>query len=390
MTVLQSSATASDAHALLPRDAMQTLSDCSTALSGHGFVCCAQLDCVSSACGCIGVMNALSRLGAPAWRGVEALIRSPCHSAAWSVAACTSSSGGSFVRSYGSVAGSSGRIARDSPPGVGSVSFPTASTSLSNSYWLGRHIHGTPPALGRRSSKIAGRKEKSDALKAKLYGHLGKLISAAVRAGGPDPIANDRLREVLAQARASQLPSDIAERNIRRASERDAAAFSEQLYECTGPGGVGLLVESLTDNAARTAGAVRSALTKNGGKLSPGGVLFAFARRARLLVRAPSSQEEALVEDALEAGAEDVEGGEEGAFEVLAEPERRAAVAGALETAGWEIDDAASRTAWEPREGPAAVDPEHRRQCLALRARLLELDDVDAVFMACDSEDEEE
>lgn len=88
--------------------------------------------------------------------------------------------------------------------------------------------------MGRRSAKIAGRKGKADAQKAKLYGKIGKLIAQAVRAGGADPIANTRLREILGQAKLAQLPTDIIERNLKKASDKNSADFSEMVYEAYG------------------------------------------------------------------------------------------------------------------------------------------------------------
>jgi transcriptional/translational regulatory protein YebC/TACO1 len=88
--------------------------------------------------------------------------------------------------------------------------------------------------MGRRSAKIAGRKGKADAQKAKLYGKIGKLIAQAVRAGGADPIANSRLRDVLQQATVAQLPKDIIDRNMKKANDKNSADFSEMVYEAYG------------------------------------------------------------------------------------------------------------------------------------------------------------
>jgi len=88
--------------------------------------------------------------------------------------------------------------------------------------------------MGRRSAKIAGRKGKADAQKSKLYGKIGKLIAQAVRAGGPDPIANSRLREILQQATVAQLPKDIIDRNMKKANDKNSADFSEMVYEAYG------------------------------------------------------------------------------------------------------------------------------------------------------------
>lgn len=149
-----------------------------------------------------------------------------------------------------------------------------------------------PIMMGRRSAKIAVRKGKADAQKAKLYGKLGKMIAQAVRSGGTDPIANARLREVLAQAKLANLPNDIIERNIKKATDKNSADYSEIFYEAYGPGGTGFIIEALTDNVNRTASDVRIAVTKSGGKMADvGSVLFNFQRTGLIMVDAEEGED---------------------------------------------------------------------------------------------------
>lgn len=140
-------------------------------------------------------------------------------------------------------------------------------------------LHTCPVVCGRRSAKIATRKGAQDLKKAKLYGKLGKLILASARQGGPDPVANPKLRDAIAAAKQAALPRDIIERNIKKASEKGSGAdFSETLYEAYGPGGkTSFIALALTDNVNRTAAEVKTAVKAGGGKVADGGsVKFGF------------------------------------------------------------------------------------------------------------------
>ncbi|KAL6780128.1 putative transcriptional regulatory protein [Auxenochlorella protothecoides] len=235
--------------------------------------------------------------------------------------------------------------------------------------------------MGRRSAKIALKKGKADGNKAKLYGKLGKLIAQAARAGGPDPVTNMRLREVLHQAKLASLPNDIVTRNLEKATDKSAANFSEVVYECYGPGGTGYVIESLTDNTNRSASTVRAAVTKAGGKMAdPGSVLFAFARQGVILV---GGREDDILEAALEAGAQDVLPGEEdGEFKILTAPADFAAVCSRLAEAGIEVDGEDASLAYLP-SAPVDVGAEAQAANEVLMERLLAVDDVDAVYTNC-------
>ncbi|KAK2076458.1 hypothetical protein QBZ16_000983 [Prototheca wickerhamii] len=230
--------------------------------------------------------------------------------------------------------------------------------------------------MGRRSAKIATRKEKSDGQKAKLYGKLGKLIAQAARAGGPNPVVNERLRDVLHQAKLASLPNNIMTRNLEKASDKASGGFTEVVYECYGPGGTGYLIESLTDNTNRAASTVRATVARAGGKMAdPGSVLFAFARRGIVLVEGPG--EDAVLEAALEAGASDV------TFRVLTEPTDFAHVCGRLAEAGLTVDGGASGLGYVPVNEVEVDDDDVFAANETLFQKLLAVEDVDAVYSNC-------
>ncbi|KAJ9511741.1 hypothetical protein QJQ45_022606 [Haematococcus lacustris] len=206
------------------------------------------------------------------------------------------------------------------------------------------------PQMGRRSDKIALRKGKSDAKKAKIYGRVGKKIVSVVKAGGADPSVNIKLADLLRVAKDLGVPREILDRNISRASDKNQADFQEVLYEAYGPGGTGFLVACLTDNVNRSASEVKNALTKGGAKVAePGSVQFNFTRSGMVLVE--DTAEDAVFEAAMEAGADDV---------VAVPPE----------------EEGAPSTSFK-------VDEEAFAKCEMLLERLLDLDDVDGVFHNC-------
>lgn len=241
-----------------------------------------------------------------------------------------------------------------------------------------------PILMGRRSAKIAGRKGKADAQKAKLYGKIGKLIAQAVRAGGADVIANARLREILNQAKAAQLPVEIIDRNLKKAGDKNAADFSEMVYEAYGPGGTGFIIEALTDNVNRTASDVRVAVTKGGGKMADvGSVLFNFQRVGLAMVNV-SVGEDAAFEAAMEAGATDCEpaADDDGAVEgyrVLSSVEDYLTVSASLQSQGVAVDMEASGLVYVPL-AKVDVDDAAFDANDAMLERLLAVDDVDAVY----------
>jgi len=185
-------------------------------------------------------------------------------------------------------------------------------------------------------STIKRKKEKTDAQRGKIFTKIGREISVAVKEGGPDPNSNAKLKDIIAKAKANNVPNDNIERIIKKAAgEGGGASYEEIVYEGYGPSGVAVIVESLTDNRNRTAGEMRHYFDKFGGNLGQSGsVGFLFSRQGMLIVEAEGVDEDALMEAALEAGAVDFLS-EDGAFEIRTEPNDMGAVRDALEAQGY-------------------------------------------------------
>ncbi|MDO4518917.1 MAG: YebC/PmpR family DNA-binding transcriptional regulator [Eubacteriales bacterium] len=186
-------------------------------------------------------------------------------------------------------------------------------------------------------ANIKHKKEKNDAKKGKIFTVIGREIVMAVKAGGPDPSNNGKLRDVIAKAKANNMPNDTIERGIKKAAGADSADNYEKIvYEGYGPKGVAIIVETLTDNKNRTAGNVRSAFTKGYGSIgTPGCVSFMFDEKGQIIIDKEECEMDAdeLMMLALDAGAEDfVE--EEDSYEVLTSPDDFGAVREALEKEG--------------------------------------------------------
>ena len=155
---------------------------------------------------------------------------------------------------------------------------------------------------------IMHRKGRADAARSKLFSKLSREITVAAKAGLPDPAMNPRLRLAVANAKAESLPKDVIDRAIKKSQGGDAADYTEIRYEGFGPGGVGVIVEVLTDNRNRAAANVRTIFGKNGGALGEtGSVSFMFDRVGQVTYRAQAASEETAMEAAIEAGADDVE-----------------------------------------------------------------------------------
>ncbi|CAN7546852.1 YebC/PmpR family DNA-binding transcriptional regulator [Phenylobacterium sp. LjRoot225] len=172
---------------------------------------------------------------------------------------------------------------------------------------------------------IMHRKGRQDAVRSKLFSKLSREITVAAKAGMPDPAMNPRLRLAIANAKAESVSKDLIDRAIKKAQGGDAETYEDIRYEGFGPGGVGLIVEVLTDNRNRTAANVRSIFSKNGGNMGESGsVSFMFDRVGRIVYPLTAGSDEKLMEAAIEAGADDVESDEEGhtvytAFEQLSD-----------------------------------------------------------------------
>ena len=195
-------------------------------------------------------------------------------------------------------------------------------------------------------ANIQHRKGRQDAKRGKIFTRLIKEITVAARLGGSDPNGNPRLRLAMDKASAHNMPKDTVERAIKRGSgELDGVSYEEIRYEGYGIGGAAVIVDCMTDNRVRTVAEVRHAFAKNGGNMgTEGSVAFLFKHCGQLLF-APGTSEDALMEAALEAGAEDVVTDEEGGIEVLTAPNDFSNVKDALEKAGFKAEVSA---AWYP------------------------------------------
>ncbi len=187
-----------------------------------------------------------------------------------------------------------------------------------------------------RWANIKHRKAAADARKGKAFTKAIKEVSVAAKMGGGDPAMNARLRLALAKAQEVNVPKDNVERAIKRGTgELEGVAYEEIRYEGYGIGGAAVMVDCLTDNRTRTVGEVRHALTKNGGNLgTDGSVAFMFKHCGQFVFAPGATTEDALMEVALDAGAEDVITSDDGALEVLCAPGDFEAVKGALDRVG--------------------------------------------------------
>ncbi|MCR4717416.1 MAG: YebC/PmpR family DNA-binding transcriptional regulator [Lachnospiraceae bacterium] len=183
-------------------------------------------------------------------------------------------------------------------------------------------------------SNIKHKKEKNDAAKGKIFTVIGREIVVAVKAGGPDPENNSKLRDVIAKAKANNMPNDTIERGIKKAAgDANAANYEVVTYEGYGPNGVAIIVDALTDNKNRTAANVRSAFTKGKGSVGTQGcVSYMFQEKGQILIDKEECDLSAddLMMMALDAGAEDFNE-EEDSFEILTSPLDFTAVREALE-----------------------------------------------------------
>ncbi|MEM7527291.1 MAG: YebC/PmpR family DNA-binding transcriptional regulator [Pseudomonadota bacterium] len=234
-------------------------------------------------------------------------------------------------------------------------------------------------------ANIQHRKGRQDAARSKLFSKLAKEITVAAKMGDPDPEKNPRLRLAVKEAKASSVPKDVIERAIKKSQGGDAENYDEIRYEGYGPGGVAMIVEVMTDNRNRTAGNVRSYFSKNGGNMAEtGSVSFMFDRKGQILYAADAGDADTVLEAAIEAGAEDVESGEDGhvvwcAMEDLNE------VSSAIETALGEASS--TKLVWKPQT-LTEVDEDTGATLFKLIATLEDDDDVQNVTANFDMADE--
>lgn len=228
-------------------------------------------------------------------------------------------------------------------------------------------------------NNIKRKKEKTDAQKAKIFTKIGREMSIIVREGGPDPNANARLRDCIAKAKANNVPNDNIERIIKKASgEAGGAEYESLVYEGYGPAGVAVIVETLTDNRNRTAADMRHYFDKNGGNLGQSGsVMYMFNRVGMLRIEAEGLDEDKVMEDALEAGAEDFTATDD-LFEIATGPNDLGAVRDALDAKGYTF--ASAEVEYIASTDATLTDEESIQKMERLIDMLEENDDVQAVW----------
>ncbi len=232
---------------------------------------------------------------------------------------------------------------------------------------------------------IMHRKGRQDAARSKLFSKLSKEITVAAKLGDPDPDANPRLRLAVQNAKAQSMPKDNIERAINKASGGEGEEYEEIRYEGYGPGGVAVIVEAMTDNRNRTAGAIRSYFTKAGGSLGEtGSVSFMFDRVGEIVYPADAGDADTIFEAAIEAGAEDVSSDENGHL-IIAAFEDLSDVAKALEGSLGEAESV--KPIWKAQTG-TPVDEDKAESLVKLIATIEDDDDVQNVYSNFEIDDE--
>lgn len=239
-------------------------------------------------------------------------------------------------------------------------------------------------------STIKRKKEKTDGARAKVFTKIGREIAVAVREGGPDPAGNSKLKDVIAKAKANNVPNDNIERIIKKAAgDTSSANYEEIVYEGYGPAGIAVVVEALTDNRNRTAGDVRHYFDKYGGNMGTSGcVMFMFDRFGVIVIEKEGVDEEQLMMDALEAGAVDLLTDDEDIFEIRTDPNDLGAVSGDLEAKGYKFVSA--ETAYIPQTYTRLEDEETMKNMSKMLEMFEDNDDIQAVWHNWENEDEYE
>ncbi|NLM27241.1 MAG: YebC/PmpR family DNA-binding transcriptional regulator [Clostridiaceae bacterium] len=229
-------------------------------------------------------------------------------------------------------------------------------------------------------ANIKHKKEKADAQRGKIFTKLGREIAVAVRMGGPDPNSNSRLKDIIAKAKANNVPNENIMRSINRASGNiDNDNYEEIVYEGYGPGGVAVIVETLTDNRNRTAGDIRHIFDKYGGNLGTSGcVSFMFDKKGQIIIEKKQEiNEDDLIMAALEAGALDVVTEDE-YYEIITDPGDFSKVADSLEKEGYTFESA--EIAMIPQTTTVIDDEQKAADMEKLIDKLEEHDDVQNTY----------
>jgi len=234
-------------------------------------------------------------------------------------------------------------------------------------------------------ANIQHRKGRQDKLRSKLFSKLAKEITVAAKMGDPDPDKNPRLRLAVKEAKSQSVPKDVIDRAIKKSQGGDAENYDEIRYEGYGPGGVAVIVETMTDNKNRTASTVRSTFTKNGGNLGEtGSVGFMFDRKGQVMYPASVGDADTVMMAAIEAGAEDCESSEEGHVIICADTDLNT-VSTALEAELGESDS--TKLIWQPTT-TTELDLEGMTKLMKLIDALEDDDDIQTVTANFEASDE--
>ncbi|WP_298292847.1 YebC/PmpR family DNA-binding transcriptional regulator [uncultured Litoreibacter sp.] len=234
-------------------------------------------------------------------------------------------------------------------------------------------------------ANIQHRKGRQDKLRSKLFSKLAKEITVAAKMGDPDPEKNPRLRLAVKEAKSQSVPKDVIERAIKKSQGGDAENYDEIRYEGYGPGGVAVIVETMTDNKNRTASTVRSTFTKNGGNLGEtGSVGFMFDRKGQVMYPADVGDADTVMMAAIEAGAEDCESTEDGHVIICADTDLNT-VSTALEAELGESES--TKLIWQPTT-TTELDLEGMQKLMKLMDALEDDDDIQTVTANFEASDE--
>lgn len=238
-------------------------------------------------------------------------------------------------------------------------------------------------------STIKRKKEKTDGARAKVFTKIGREIAVAVREGGPDPSSNSKLKDVIAKAKANNVPNDNIDRIIKKASgDSNADNYEEIMYEGYGPCGVAVIVETLTDNRNRTAGEMRHYFDKYGGNMGQSGsVGFLFTRQGVIRIESEDLDEEKVMEDALEAGAVDFMADED-IFEIRTEPNDLGGIRDDLDAKGYTFVSA--EVEYIPSTYTALTSEEDIKNMSKMLEMFEDNDDVQSVWHNWENADDAE
>ena len=242
-------------------------------------------------------------------------------------------------------------------------------------------------------SNIKHKKEKNDAAKGKIFTRIGREIAVAVKDGGADPASNSKLRDIIAKAKANNMPNDTIDRSIKKAAgDGNNVNYTSATYEGYGPNGIAIIVECLTDNKNRTASNVRSAFTKGGGSIGTQGcVSFMFDKKGQIIVSKEDYEDEfdggfdELMMMALDAGAEDITE-EEDSYEIITDPDDFTAVREELEKQGLPMAEA--EVTMIPQTWVTLTDEDQIKYLHKMMDLLDDDDDVQNVYHNWENEDE--